>query len=116
MKNLASTQKNQKKRRLNNLSFIIYHLLLMFKHKACHFWKAILVLWIIFATIYVVYGEYNRLSNFVAKRAYNQGLTDAVTELIKQGGTCQPIPVNVDDKTATFISLECLQQPEEVTE
>ena len=88
----------------------------MFKHKACHIWKVILVLWIIFATIYVVYGEYNRLANFVAKRAYNQGLTDAVTELINQGTKCQPIPVNVDDRKATFISLECLQQPAEETE
>jgi len=90
----------------------------MFKGKcnASKVWKIILIVWIVFATIYVIIGEYNRIQNFVAQRAYNAGLTTAVTEIIKQSENCQPVPVNVDELSAQLINLDCLQQPEEAEE
>jgi len=90
----------------------------MFKHKitSCAVWKLILVIWIIFATLYVIYGEYGRLQQFVASRAYNQGITDAVTQLLDEAEKCQPIPVNVGERQTAFIAIECLQQPAEGAE
>jgi hypothetical protein len=92
----------------------------MFKNKincdASKVWKVIFILWIIFATVYVIVGEYNRLNNFVAQRAYNQGITDAVSQIITESQKCQPVPVNVGEMKANLINLDCLQQPEEKAE
>ena len=85
----------------------------MFKHK-CNSGKIlhiVLIVWLIFATLYVVYGEYNRLNNIVAARAYNAGISEAVTQIINESQKCQPVPINVGDMSATIINLECLQQP-----
>ena len=87
----------------------------MFKHK-CNpgkIFHIIVLIWLIFATLYVVYGEYNRLNNYVAARAYNAGLQEAVTQIITESKKCQPIPVNVGELQATLINLECLQGVEE---
>lgn len=87
----------------------------MFKHQfiACNIWKIILVIWIIFATLYVIYGEYNRLANYVAQRAYNAGVSSAVSQIITESQKCQPVPVNVGDSKASLINLDCLQKPAE---
>jgi len=72
----------------------------------------VLVVWLIFATLYVVYGEYSRLNNFVAARAYNAGISEAVSQIITESEKCQPVPINVGEMTATIMNLECLQAPE----
>jgi len=84
----------------------------MFKDKvcSCKVWKIVLIVWIVFTTLYLIYGEYNRLANYVAKNAYNQGLTTAVTQIIAESEKCQPVPINVDDKKATIINIDCLKQ------
>ena len=78
--------------------------------------KVILIVWIIFASLYVVYGEYTRLNVLVAKRAYNSGLRDAVNQLIDEAQSCQPIPVTSGDRRVDLISLECLKPPAENAE
>ena len=78
--------------------------------------KVILIIWIIFASSYVIYGEYTRLRVFVAQRSYNAGLRDAVNQLIEQAQTCQPIPVTSADQRVDLISLECLKEPAENAE
>jgi len=85
----------------------------MFKDKicSCKIWRIVLIVWVVFTTLYLVYGEYNRLANYVAKNAYNQGLTTAVTQIITESEKCQPIPINVNDKKATLINIDCLKQP-----
>lgn len=77
--------------------------------------KVILIIWIIFASLYVVYGEYQRVQIMVAQRSYNAGLRDAVNQLIQQSQTCQPIPVNSGGASVNLISLDCLNQPTEET-
>ena len=71
--------------------------------------KVILIVWLIFASLYVVYGEYNRLNVLVAKRAYNNGRRDAVNQLIDEAQNCQPIPVTSGDRRVNLISIECLK-------
>ena len=85
----------------------------MFKNKLStgQVWKIVLIVWLVFTTLYLVYGEYNRLTNYVAKNAYNQGLTTAVTQIITESEKCQAVPINVGDKKATIINIECLKQP-----
>jgi hypothetical protein len=87
----------------------------MFKDKicSCTVWRIILIVWIIFTTLYLIYGEYNRLANYVAKNAYNAGITTAVTQIIAESEKCQPVPINVDDKKATIINVSCLQKQAE---
>ncbi len=72
--------------------------------------KIALIIWLVFTTLYVLYGEYNRLNNFVAKQAYNRGLTDAVAEVLKQSQECQSFPVNIGDQGVQLINLKCVQQ------
>jgi hypothetical protein len=78
---------------------------------SCKVWKIVLIVWLVFTTLYLVYGEYSRLQNFVANRAYNKGLADAVGQIITESQKCQAIPINVDDKKATLINVDCLKQP-----
>ena len=73
----------------------------------------VLIIWLIFATIYVLYSEYNRLNVFVAQRAYTQGVTDSVVQLIEQSQTCQPIPVTAGEVQVNLISIECLKAAEQ---
>jgi hypothetical protein len=75
--------------------------------------KVILIIWVVFASVYVVYGEYTRVQVMVAQRSYNTGLRDAVNQLIQQAQTCQPIPVTSGEERVNLISLDCLNDSEE---
>ncbi|HHA18791.1 MAG: hypothetical protein DRQ47_09970 [Gammaproteobacteria bacterium] len=77
--------------------------------------KVILIIWIVFASLYVVYGEYQRVQIMVAQRSYQAGLRDAVNQLIEQAQTCQPIPVTSGEDSVSLISLACLNPPTEET-
>lgn len=70
--------------------------------------KIVLIVWIAFASLYVIYGEYNRLKVFVAQRAYTQGVTDSVIQLMQQSQTCQPIPVTAGEAKVNLINVDCL--------
>jgi len=83
--------------------------------KSCSKWHLVLIVWTLLATVYVVYGEYNRLTNYVAARAYSSGIHDAVVRIVDESAKCQPLPINVDDKKATLISVDCLKAPEATT-
>ena len=78
-------------------------------------WHVIFIIWIVFASLYVIYGEYNRLSNVVAKGAYNSGVSAAVGQLMNEAAKCQPFPVTLDGNKVTLMNLECAV-PEEATE
>ncbi len=71
--------------------------------------KVLLLVWIVFATVYVVVGEYNRINRFVAQVAFNNGMSNAVVQLIQQASTCQAVPISAGNAKMTLISVECLQ-------
>lgn len=82
-----------------------------------HALKKILVLaWLAFATIYVVYSEYNRIGVMVAENAYNKGYQDSVAQLMVEADKCEPFPANLGEKTITLMKLECLQKGTEPVE
>ena len=85
----------------------------MFNMKKVPILKVIFIIWVVFASLYVVYSEYQRVQVMVAERAYNAGIQNAVNQLIQQSQTCQPIPVNSGEKSVNLISVDCLTQPTE---
>lgn len=85
----------------------------MFDHKKIPVGKIILIVWLVLATCYVIYGEYNRLTVFVGQRAYNAGITTAVNQLIEQTKACQPIPITSGNQKVEVIAVSCLKPPAE---
>lgn len=72
--------------------------------------KALFIAWVVFASVYFVYGEYMRLTQYVAQNAYAKGYQDSVVQLSNELSKCQPVPVVVGDKREEIIALSCLQQ------
>lgn len=70
--------------------------------------KIIFLVWLILATIYVLIGEYNRLTNFV----YKKGVADTVIEVMTQAQACKAFDVTYRDKGVQLINVACLQQPQ----
>ncbi|MBN2307271.1 hypothetical protein JXD20_04770 [Candidatus Peregrinibacteria bacterium] len=77
--------------------------------------KVIAIIWIVFASLYVVYSEYQRVQIMVAQRAYNTGLRDAVNQLITQAQTCKAIPVTSGEVSVNLINIDCLNAAAEET-
>jgi len=75
--------------------------------------KIILILWLIFSVLYVGYNEWSRFKNFVMQRSYQQGVADAVSQVIAQAKTCKAFPINIGEDKATLVSVDCLKQPEQ---
>jgi len=75
--------------------------------------RIILIVWIIFSVCYVAWGEWNRFKMYVMQRSYQQGVADAVSQVITQAKTCKAFPVNIGDNKATLVSVDCLKQPEQ---
>ncbi|MBU0577616.1 hypothetical protein KJ742_03610 [Patescibacteria group bacterium] len=90
----------------------------MFKHRfrcdwdAGKIWKVLFIVWIIFATLYVLYGEYNRLRVYVAGVSYNRGVTAAVNKMMDEASSCQPVPITSGDRGMNIINLDCFTVPE----
>lgn len=78
--------------------------------------KVIFIVWIIFASLYVVYGEYTRMKVMVAQRSYNKGIQDSVIQLMTEAAKCQPIPITAGGQSINLINLDCLNVPDEEVE
>lgn len=75
--------------------------------------RIILIIWIVFASLYVAYGEYKRLTVYVAQTSYTRGVTDSVAKLMQESQKCQPIPVTAGDQKIELIALNCLKAPDD---
>jgi len=82
----------------------------MFHDKKIPVLKIVIAVWLIFATLYVIYGEYNRLNMFVAQTSYNAGYQDSVVQLLNEVAKCQPVPITFNNQTVEVIGMACLQQ------
>jgi len=83
----------------------------MFDMKKIPVLKVIMIVWLVLSTCYVVYGEYTRLNVYVAQRAYNMGLSEAVNQLIQQAQTCKAIPITSGNQKIEVVSTACLKPP-----
>ena len=74
--------------------------------------KVIVVVWILFSILYVGFTQYRYFANYVAGRAYEKGLQDAVVQVVKQAQGCKAFPVTIGDQGVQLINIACLTQPE----
>lgn len=81
-----------------------------FKKKSSRILSIVLVVWLLFATAYVLYGEWGRFKRDVMERYYVSGRTDAITQVIQEAATCKAFPVSAGDAKVTLISVECLSK------
>ncbi len=72
--------------------------------------KLLLILWLVFSIAYVGYTQYRYWQNVVAGNAYNQGLADAVAQVIQQAQKCEPFTINVGETKTELIGTACLQK------
>ena len=70
----------------------------------------ILIIWLIFATLYVLVGEYNRLTNVVAKLAYTRGGSDALVSVMEEAKKCQVFDIHDDKQQINLIAVDCLKK------
>ena len=86
----------------------------MFQDKKIPVLKIVLAAWLILATLYVIYGEYNRLNMVVAQTSYNagyqEGYQDSVVQLLNEVAKCQPVPITFNNQQVEVIGVACLQQ------
>ncbi len=75
--------------------------------------KIIVVVWILFSILYVGFTQYRYFTNYVAGRAYEKGLQDAVVQVVKQAQDCKAFPVTIGEQGVQLINVACLTQPEE---
>lgn len=71
--------------------------------------KIIVIVWIIFSVLYVGYTQYNYFVNFVAKRSYDKGLSDAVVKVISQAQECKSFPVTIGQSGVQLINAACVK-------
>ena len=66
---------------------------------------------IILLSFYIAWDKYIEYQTSVQKQAYilgyNQGMKDAVTQLIDGSKNCQPVPVFYHNVTRWFIDMNC---------
>ncbi|MBU1017808.1 hypothetical protein KKA33_02145 [Patescibacteria group bacterium] len=74
--------------------------------------KIIVIIWVVFSILYVGYTQYRYFQTFIANRAYETGLKDAVTQVIQKAQECKAFPVTIGDQGVQLINIACLQQKE----
>jgi hypothetical protein len=46
------------------------------------------------------------------QRSYQQGMADAVGKIIDESKDCKALPINVGDRKASIVNVDCLKQQE----
>jgi hypothetical protein len=78
--------------------------------------KALFIAWVVFASLYFIYGEYMRLTQYVAQNAYGKGYQDSIMQLLNEVSKCQPVPIPFGENKVDIIATSCLQQLPQPTE
>jgi len=84
----------------------------MFDTKKIPVLKIVIIIWLIFTTLYLVFSEYNRLNFVVGQTAYNSGVHDTLAQIMAGASQCQPVPLTIDSNTIEVIGTKCQQLPE----
>ena len=79
------------------------------------FLKLLLVLWMVFSMGYIGWSIWSNIRYTLISQAYQQGITDAVNQLIQtaENNDCKPIPVFNKEakKEIQLINSKCLINP-----
>lgn len=71
--------------------------------------KVLLIVWIIFTSVYFFYAEYKNLKIFIAEIAYNKGTEETVKQIVKQAEQCQSFVIRHGNWQAELINYNCPQ-------
>lgn len=69
----------------------------------------ILAILLILALAYIIVEKYLYYQDEKQLEAYRAGYELAVTQLMQQLSTCQPVPIQLGNQTLSAIAVECLQ-------
>lgn len=70
----------------------------------------LIFIWIAFSLWYIANDQWQDFKMKENQQAYQLGRSDTVKAVIDEVSKCQQLPLTIDDKKATIISVECLQQ------
>ena len=74
----------------------------------------ILALLLLVAIVYIAtnWWQTGQTEKMQAKfqEGYNQGVANAVVQLMQQAATCQPVPLFAGNVTMNIVAVECLQR------
>ncbi|QQR83434.1 hypothetical protein IPJ72_06635 [Candidatus Peregrinibacteria bacterium] len=79
-------------------------------------WHTVLLIWIIFASLYFVYNEWGRLSTVVktvAQQSREEGFATAINGVIQKAQACESFNVFSGDSSVELINIQCLNQGEQ---
>jgi len=72
----------------------------------------ILSILLVIALIYILFNSYQNAKLNILKQGVQFGYEQAVSQLLEQSETCQPISIQFQNKTKALISLDCLKIPQ----
>lgn len=75
--------------------------------------KVVLITWMVFSTLYVIRGEYNRLTQYVYNSGLKSGIEQTATQIVEKSKNCQALPITVGDQTAQMVNVDCLKNSSE---
>ncbi len=72
--------------------------------------QIVLVVWAIFAALYIAYDVYLGIRFGLMAQSYQSGQSDTVAKLITEvTKECKPVPVNLGENKVDIINVACLQ-------
>jgi len=78
--------------------------------------KIILLVWLVFTSLYFVWGEYQRLSQFVFQQGVEQGRFETTSGIIQAAQACQPFSVYIADQKVDLLNVNCLSAVQPASE
>lgn len=73
--------------------------------------KIIFIVWLVFSTLYVIRGEYNRLTQYVYNSGLKSGIEQTASQIVEKSKNCQALPITVDGQTTQIVNVDCLKKP-----
>lgn len=74
----------------------------------------VMIVLLVLAVGYIAYDKYSGWKQEQEFGIYQQGAQvgyeQAVTQIFQQAGSCQQVPLTVQNQTVNIIAVECLQQ------
>jgi hypothetical protein len=74
--------------------------------------RALIALWLIGATAYVVYDRWRLFQNGVVAQAVQKSRDELIVRVLTQARTCQPFDMSDEQGRVQLVSVACLQRQE----
>ena len=88
----------------------------IFGKKGAKVTKIILLVWLVFTSLYFVWGEYQRLNQFVFQKGVEQGRFETTSGVIQAAQECRPFSVYIPGQQVELVNVNCLSSAQEYAE